>query len=64
MGTLNAFYFESSPQAAETEWADDLDLDISRAFEQIRRTDDEHPAAAEPADNAGFTIVIWPDEFQ
>ena len=44
--------------------ADDLDLELSRAFEQIKRTDDEDPAAAELADNAGFMIVIWPDEFQ
>ena len=64
MGTMNASHFESSPQAAGTEWADELDLDISRAFEQIRRTDDEDPAAAELANDAGFTIVIWPDEFQ
>jgi hypothetical protein len=64
MGTPNASHLESNPAVAGTEWADDLDLEISRAFEQIKRTDDEDPAAAALADDAGFMIVIWPDEFQ
>lgn len=65
MGTLNAsHHLESSPVTLRNEWADDLDLDISRAFERIKRTNDEDPAAADLADDAGFTIVIWPDEFQ
>jgi hypothetical protein len=62
MGTLNTSHLASNP--AGTEWVDDLDLEISRAFEQIKRTDDEDPAAAALADDDGFMIVIWPDEFQ
>jgi hypothetical protein len=49
---------------AGTKWADDLDWEISRAFEQIKRPDDEDPSAAALADDDGFMIVIWPDEFQ
>jgi hypothetical protein len=64
MGTLNASHLASNPAVARAEWADDLDLEISRAFEQIKRPDDEDPATAALADDDGFMIVIWPDEFQ
>ena len=64
MGTVNASYRESKPPVSRSDWAEGLDLELSRAFEQIKRSDDEDPTEAELADDPGFMIVIWPDEFR
>jgi hypothetical protein len=43
------------------ELADDLDTEIHRAFEQIRRKDAPELSAAELTEEADLKIVIWPD---
>jgi hypothetical protein len=44
------------------ELADDLEVELHRAFEQIRRTDVPELSAAELTEEADVKIVIWPDE--
>jgi hypothetical protein len=43
------------------EFADDLEAELHRAFEQIRRTDEPELSIAELAEEADVKIVIWPD---
>jgi len=63
MPTRNELHLGANDGLGGSDFADELELELHRAFEQIRCPDQAELSPAELAERVDLTMVISPDEF-